>query len=61
MVTNKNTFLCQQILLEDAEKNLAEDLMSQVLKEIIWCVRFAIQLGASTDVSNISFLMVFVT
>lgn len=34
-------------------ENLAEDLKSQVLKEITWCVRFAIQLGKTTDASNI--------
>lgn len=42
-------------------ENLAEDLKSQVLKEISWYVRFAIKLGKRTDASNIFFLMKFAT
>ena len=42
-------------------ENLAEDLKSRVLKEITWCVRFAMQLGKSTDASNVFFLMEFAT
>lgn len=40
-------------------ENIAEDLKKQVLEQITQCGRFAIQLDESTDVSNMSQLMVF--
>lgn len=42
-------------------ENLAKVLKNEVLKELIWCVRFVLQWGESTDVCNISVLMEFAT
>lgn len=39
--------------------NIAEGFKKQLFKQITYCGRFALQLDESTDVSNMSQLMVF--